>query len=123
MSSPVAILGVGEVLWDLLPTGKVLGGAPFNFTFHCHQLGQPAVMVSRVGTDPDGAEIRTAMRGLWLRDDLVQDDETHPTGTVSVAIEAGQPTFTIHEGAWDHLAWDDRLAALLPSAQAVCFGS
>jgi fructokinase len=123
MSSPT-ILGVGEVLWDLLPTGKALGGAPFNFVFHCHQLGQAAAMVSRVGRDPLGAEIRAAMREQGLADDFVQDDDSHPTGTVGVEVDArGQPTFTIHEGAWDHLAWDDRLAALAGQALVVCFGS
>jgi fructokinase len=119
-----AIIGLGEILWDLLPTGKVLGGAPFNFTFHCHQLGQPAAMVSRVGRDALGAEIRATLRQHGLRDDFVQDDPDHPTGTVGVEVdEHGQPTFTIHEGAWDHLAWDDRLAALAGQAQVVCFGS
>ncbi len=118
------IIGLGEVLWDLFPTGKVLGGAPFNFTFHCHQLGQDAVVVSRVGRDALGAEVRAALRDMGLRDDFVQDDLDHPTGTVGVAVdERGQPTFTIHEGAWDHLAWDDRLAALAGQAQVVCFGS
>src|SRR5438874_756197 len=54
MSPSRAIVGLGEVLWDLLPAGPQLGGAPFNFTFHCHQLGHPAVMVSRVGADDLG---------------------------------------------------------------------
>jgi fructokinase len=118
------IIGLGEILWDLLPTGKALGGAPFNFTFHCHQLGQPAVMVSRVGRDELGAEIRAVLRGLDLGDDFVQDDPAHATGTVSVALDkGGQPTYTIHEGAWDHLAWDERLAVLAGQAQVVCFGS
>src|SRR5437588_5630255 len=90
-----SIIGLGEILWDLLPGGKSLGGAPFNFTFHCHQLGQSAVMVSRVGRDELGAEIRAALRDLGLRDDHVQDDAEHPTGTVGVEIEHGQPTFTI----------------------------
>jgi fructokinase len=123
MPSDIAIIGMGEVLWDLLPTGKMLGGAPFNFVFHCHQLGQSAVMVSRVGKDALGAEIRSTMRSLGLRDEFVQEDPAYPTGTVGVEIDAGQPTFRINEGAWDHLAWDDRLSAMLASAQVVHFGS
>jgi fructokinase len=126
MSNPVlpSIVGLGEVLWDLLPSGKVLGGAPFNFTFHCHQFGHAAVMVSRVGRDELGHEIRAAMRDLGLDDSFVQDDSEHPTGTVGVELNsAGQPSFTIHPGAWDHLAWDDRLEAVLGQAQAVCFGT
>lgn len=120
-----AIVGLGEVLWDLLPSGKVLGGAPLNFTFHCRQLGHPAVMVSRVGTDSLGDEIRAALRLRDLADDFVQSDPHHPTGTVTVQLgNDGQPSYTIHEGvAWDHLAWDERLASLANSARAVCFGT
>lgn len=118
------IVGLGEVLWDLLPTGKALGGAPFNFTFHCHQLGHSAVMVSRVGRDALGEEIRAAMREKGMDDSFVQIDEPHPTGTVSVSLdERGQPSYTIHEGAWDHLEWDDRLGDVLRGAKALCFGS
>jgi fructokinase len=120
----VEIVGLGEVLWDLLPTGKVLGGAPFNFTFHCHQLGHAAAMVSRVGADDLGREIRQSMRGLGLDDAHVQEDSAHPTGTVGVNLDAaGQPAFTIHPGAWDHLAWNDRLEGLFGQAQAICFGT
>jgi fructokinase len=118
------IVGLGEVLWDLFPSGKVLGGAPFNFTFHCHQLGQQAVMVSRVGRDVLGTEVRAVLHELGLGDEFMQDDPEHATGTVAVAVDAqGQPTFTINEGAWDHLAWDDQLAVLAGRAQVVCFGS
>jgi fructokinase len=126
MTKPLlpSIVGLGEVLWDMLPAGKVLGGAPFNFTFHCHQLGHAAVMVSRVGRDELGQEIRAAMRELGLDDSLVQEDGEHPTGTVRIELDsAGQPSFTIHPGAWDHLAWDERLEAMLGQAQAVCFGT
>src|SRR5919199_792945 len=113
------IVGIGELLWDVYPDGrKVAGGAPFNFTFHCHQLGHPAAIVSRVGRDDLGREIRAALRDLGLDDTHVQEDEGRPTGTVSVALdEHGQPTFTIHEDvAWDELAWEDRLEALAAQA-------
>lgn len=118
------IIGLGEVLWDLLPGGKALGGAPFNFAFHCHQLGHDSVMVSRVGRDALGGEIRAAMRQLNLDDAFVQSDESHPTGTVGVEVDArGQPAYVIHEGAWDHLAWEDRLGPLIRGAKGLCFGS
>jgi fructokinase len=121
---PSLILGLGEVLWDLLPGGRQLGGAPFNFAFHCHQLGHPAAVVSRLGADALGREARAAVRGLGL-DALVQQDEHHPTGTVTVALdEGGQPTYTIHEDvAWDHLSWGPALEAAASSARAVCFGT
>jgi fructokinase len=121
---PVEIVGLGEVLWDLLPAGKALGGAPLNFAFHCHQLGHPAALVSRVGADALGDEIRAELRGRGLADDFVQRDPDHPTGTVGVSLDAsGQPTYTIHEGSWDHLAWDGRLEGLIRGARAVCFGT
>src|SRR5262245_27747630 len=123
-AAAAAIVGLGEVLWDLLPEGKALGGAPFNFAFHCRQLGRRAVMVSRVGRDALGEEIRRAMRDAGLEDDFVQADDRHPTGTVGVSVDGrGQPTYAIHEGAWDHLAWDDGLSRLFREADAVCFGS
>lgn len=125
MSSQGAIVGLGEILWDLLPQGKQLGGAPFNFTFHCHQLGHRAVMVSRVGDDDLGREILGQVTGRGLDDRFVQRDPAHPTGTVPVTIDAaGQPTFTITpDVAYDYLAWDANLAQLFAEARAVCFGS
>ncbi|MFO0927536.1 MAG: carbohydrate kinase [Gemmataceae bacterium] len=125
MSATYEIVAIGEILWDLLPTGRLLGGAPGNFAFHCHQLGRSAVLLSRVGVDALGREVRQAVRTLGLSDDYLQDDPTHPTGTVSVALgPGGQPTFTIHEGvAWDHLAPDPRLEAVVRAARVVCFGT
>jgi fructokinase len=119
------IVGLGEVLWDLLPTGRQLGGAPFNFVFQCHQLGHDARIVSRVGADDFSREARAGVLGLGLSDDLIQEDRDHPTGTVSVAVDPqGQPTFTIHEGvAYDHLSWRPELESVLAHAQAVCFGT
>jgi fructokinase len=123
-AEPVEIVGLGEILWDLLPDGRCLGGAPFNFTFHCHQLGHSAVMVSRVGADELGRLIREAVRARGLSDAFLQEDGDHPTGTVTVALAAGQPTFTITpEVAYDYLAWDERLESLLGQARAVCFGT
>jgi fructokinase len=119
------IVGLGEVLWDLLPGGRQLGGAPFNFAFHCHQLGHPSVMVSRVGADPAGDDIRAAVRRLGLSDEFLQRDPAHPTGTVRVAVdERGQPAFTITpDVAYDFLAWDAELERLCDRARAVCFGT
>jgi fructokinase len=120
-----AIVGIGEVLWDLLPDGRQLGGAPLNFAFHCHQLGQKAVVVSRVGVDEAGQAIRAELAARGLSEDFVQDDATYPTGTVPVRIgESGQPAFTITEDvAYDHLAPDASWDALFGQAVAVCFGT
>src|SRR5262249_47557819 len=104
---------------------KQPGGAPFNFTFHCHQLGHASVIVSRVGTDDLGREVRDVLVRLGLSDTFLQADDAHPTGTVQVDLDqGGQPTFTITPNvAWDHLAWEEDLEGLLSRAQAVCFGT
>jgi fructokinase len=118
-------VGVGEILWDLLPDGPRPGGAPFNFTFHCHQLGHEAVMVSRVGADERGRTLRETVHSLGLSDAHIQQDADHATGTVVVAVAAdGQPAFTITpDTAYDFLSWNADLETLGRRAQAVCFGT
>jgi fructokinase len=125
MSAGRPIVALGEVLWDLLPSGPRAGGAPFNFAFHCHQLGYPAAIVSRVGDDELGRQLRAEVRRLGLDDEYIQTDREHPTGTVQVSLDAaGQPTYTITERvAWDFIESGPRLDALAESARAVCFGS
>jgi fructokinase len=119
------IIGLGEILWDLLPTGPRAGGAPFNFAFHCHQLGHEAVIVSRVGDDDLGGSLRAEVRRLGMTDEFIQVDPDHPTGTVEVELDdRGQPNFTIADNvAWDYLAWEERFKPLIRSARAVCFGT
>ena len=119
------IVGVGELVWDLLPEGPQGGGAPFNFAFHCHQLGHPAIIVSRVGDDELGHRLRAEVNDRGLTDQFVQTDSQHATGTVQVQInESGQPAYAIAENvAYDFLEWDWRLEELARSARAVCFGT
>src|SRR5262245_60393503 len=98
-------VGLGEILWDLLPQGKQLGGAPANFAYHAHALGAEALIISRVGNDPLGREIFSRLSEVGLRTDGIGTDSAAPTGTVSVALnDRGEPTFKIHENvAWDFL--------------------
>ena len=121
----IRILAVGEILWDLLPGGKQLGGAPANFAYHAHALGAEALIVSRVGDDPAGREIKDRLRELGLPVDGVAIDPTAPTGTASVELAAdGQPRFTIHEDvAWDRIAASSTALQAASQADAVCFGS
>ncbi len=124
MTAP--IVGIGELLWDVYPDGrKVAGGAPFNFAFHCHQLGHSAVIVSRVGNDDLGRELRERVRELGLSDEYIQTDEEHPTGTVQVTLDANKvPTYTITENvAWDYIEWDEQLKGLATVCRAVCYGT
>ncbi len=119
------IVALGELLWDLLPGGRRAGGAPFNFAFHCTQLGHSAVIVSSVGDDELGRELREEVRRLGMSDEFIQTDRDHPTGTVTVQLDAkGQPTYTISENvAWDCIQWEPKLTALAGSARGVCFGT
>jgi fructokinase len=118
------IVGIGEVLWDIYPDGrKVAGGAPFNFAFHCHQLGHEAVIVSRVGNDDLGRELREEVRRLGLTDDFIQTDREHPTGTVRVTLDHNKvPSYTIADDvAWDYIM--DEMGTLGSDIQAICFGT
>ncbi len=118
-------IGVGEILWDLLPAGKQLGGATTNFAYHAHALGAEALVVSRVGDDALGREILDRLRSLGLSTAGITPDPRAPTGTVSVALDArGTPTFTIHENvAWDFIEAGDHVLREAAQADAVCFGS
>jgi len=119
------VVGLGEVLWDLLPAGKQLGGAPCNFAYHAHSLGADARVITRVGADPLGEEILQRFQDAALSTELISIDPTFPTGTVSVELSGdGQPRFTIHEQvAWDHLQATAAAREVMSHCDAVCFGS
>jgi fructokinase len=121
---PCAV-GLGEVLWDLLPSGRQFGGAPANFAYHASVLGAEAHVVSAVGDDPLGREILERLDALDIRRTHVAVDRQHPTGTVSVELDAhGKPTYVIHEGvAWDFIPATPALFALAQQASVICFGS
>lgn len=124
MESGPVIVGIGEILWDVFPEGKQLGGAPLNFSYHCAQLGASAHPVSAVGADADGAEIRQILALKHLTDTFVQTDERHSTGRVNVSLRGGKPDYEIvRDAAWDHIRFDDSLRDLAARADAVCFGS
>jgi fructokinase len=119
------IVGLGELLWDLFPNGKRLGGAPANFAYIASLLGNEGIPASRVGKDALGEEALDRLTELGLSAEFVQQDEDHPTGTVKVEVDhAGQPRFEISEFvAWDFLAWTHRWQELADRADAVCFST
>jgi fructokinase len=124
MARPV-VVGIGEVLWDMLPAGRQLGGAPANFAFHAGQLGADAYVVSRVGDDDLGHEILVRLDALGVNREHVSVDPEHPTGRVDVKVDAaGVPEYVIHAPvAWDFLRPGPELRELAGTADAVCYGT
>src|SRR5919202_2049606 len=120
------ILCVGEVLWDALPAGLFLGGAPFNVACHLRAAGLPTTMVSRVGSDLLGEEALRRLTRYGVGTDLVQVDPSLRTGFVRVTVDddADNPAYDIVEpAAWDALAATDALLRRAADARAVVFGS
>ena len=118
-------IGLGELLWDLLPTGRQLGGAPANFAYIASLLGNRSAVVSRVGADELGREARDRCSAMGLDISHLQSDPARPTGTVNVKLDAqGIAEFEIVENvAWDNLEWSPDLKSLAGIADVVCFGS
>src|SRR5688572_22746224 len=118
------LIGLGEILWDLLPSGPQLGGAPGNFAYHASALGAHGTIISRVGSDQNGTDILSRLHHLGLSPDLIQIDPDVVTGTVSVELDDGQPRYIIHENvAWDRIAAKTETLQAAASADAICFGT
>jgi fructokinase len=124
-SAAQLVVGLGELLWDFLPAGKKLGGAPANFAYVASLLGCQSVIASRVGADELGLDARSRVSELGLSTEDIQDDPLHPTGIVIVRVnEEGQPEFEIVRSvAWDFFEWTEQWRSLAQRARAVCFGS
>lgn len=119
------VVGLGEVLWDLLPRGPCLGGAPANFAYITTLMGDQGIVASCVGEDSRGIEALRRMEELGLDIDHVQTDRKHPTGVVNVQLDRnGLAQYEIaHPVAWDFLRWTDDWGHLATTVDAVCFGS
>ena len=117
------VVGMGEALWDMLPEGRKLGGAPANFAYHVSQFGLDSRVVSAVGDDELGNEILANFAEKQL--DCQIEKVTYPTGTVQVTLdEKGVPCYEIKEGvAWDNIPYTPALENLAKQTHAVCFGS
>ncbi len=122
------ILGFGEALVDVLPSGEVVGGAPLNFSVRAAQLGQSmgftTALVSRIGSDERGERILQHLQGTPLDTSAIQVDAVRPSGYVNVTLEDGHPSYVIGEQvAWDHIAFDDSVAQFAGRCSALCFGT
>jgi fructokinase len=117
------IVGIGEILWDMLPSGKALGGAPANFAYHAMRLGEEGWAVSAVGDDALGREILDIVASKKLKNLIALSDK--PTGTVEVELDSrGVPSYNIMEDvAWDNIPFTPEMEELAKRADAVCYGS
>lgn len=117
------VVGMGEALWDMLPEGKKIGGAPANFAYHVSQFGLPSCVVSAVGDDSLGKEIIENFNSKGLNRLIAE--VPYPTGTVLVEVDqAGVPQYEIKENvAWDNIPYTPQLKSLAGRTKAVCFGS
>lgn len=117
------VVGMGEALWDMLPEGRKLGGAPANFAYHVSQFGLDSRVVSAVGDDELGNEILANFAEKQLECQI--EKVAYPTGTVLVTLdEKGVPCYEIKEGvAWDNIPYTSALENLAKQTRAVCFGS
>ena len=124
MNDKPTVAGIGELLWDMLPDGKQVGGAPCNFAFHAMQAGCESILISAVGNDKAGDELISELEMLNINTEFIQRN-SFPTGTVTVKIdEKGQPNYIIHENvAWDQTVFNTKIESKIKDLDAVCFGS
>ncbi|MCM1152725.1 MAG: carbohydrate kinase [Muribaculum sp.] len=117
------VVGIGEALWDILPEGKKLGGAPANFAYIVSQFGLPSCVVSAIGQDSLGMKLKEDLSKKKLN--LFFSEVPYPTGTVEVELDhSGVPCYNIMEDvAWDHIPFTEHLENLADNTKAVCFGS
>lgn len=117
------VVGIGEALWDILPEGRKIGGAPANFAYHMSQFGLHSCAVSAVGDDEAGRELRNQLREKGVGHML--ETVPFPTGTVEVTLDgAGIPSYEIRQGvAWDNIPFTPQIEELARHTRAACFGS
>lgn len=122
-TAPDMVVGIGEALWDILPDGKKIGGAPANFAYHVSQFGIPGKVVSAIGDDRLGHELLSQFDDCKLQYEMPA--VAYPTGTVTVSLdEMGVPSYDIKENvAWDNIPFSEGLRDLARRTRAVSFGS
>ncbi len=122
---PKKIAAFGELLWDILPNGKVLGGAPANFIYRINSFGDHGTLLSKVGNDKAGKEAREALRNLGVSDENIQTDYEFPTGSVKIKFDTnGNPDFNIiPDVAYDHIEINAEMIEAFSEADCICFGT
>ena len=122
---PKKIAAFGELLWDVLPSGKILGGAPANFIYRINSFGDRGTLLSKVGNDKAGRAIREALKNLGVSDENIQTDYEFPTGSVKVKVdEQGNADYNIlTDVAYDHIEINTEMMEAFSEADCVCFGT
>ena len=125
MTSNYIVVGIGEILWDVFPEWRRMGGAPVNFAYMCNQMGARGIPVSCIGRDEAGSDMLIAVTTLGLESGYIQECATAPTGSVNVTLDHHQkPTYEIRRDvAWDLIVLSEKLQRLAPNVDAVCFGT
>ena len=123
-NSNFRIVAYGEILWDILPDGPVLGGALFNFTNRVNELGNEGILISKLGADNFGKDALEGMKKLHLDTSYIQRDLDHPTGTVKVTLDENHnPDYEIiKDVAYDFITTENRQKVLVSEADCLCFG-
>ena len=122
MNKKPVVIGIGELLWDILPSGKKAGGAPINFVYHASQVGAESYAITAVGNDPLGDEILKEVGQAGIN--AIVERVDYPTGRVLVELKDGIPSYTIIKNvAWDHIPLTEPMKEIAGKADAVCFGT
>ena len=125
MQKKYQVAGFGEVLWDIYPEAKTLGGAPSNFAIHSQKLGANSFLISCIGDDSLGKDAQTLLNDFDLNTSGIQVNKYFPTGRVLVNLDQmGNASYKIdEESAWDHIIFDDNIRNICQLLDAVCFGT
>ena len=125
MQKKYNVAGFGEVLWDIYPESKSLGGAPSNFVIHSQKLGANSFLISCLGDDSLGKEAQTLLNDFGLNTSGIQVNKYFPTGRVVINLDQmGNPSYKIdEESAWDHIIFDENMRNICQSLDIVCFGT
>lgn len=123
-SSP-AVVSIGEILWDVVGNQRFIGGAPFNFAYHCQAQGARAAIISRVSADDLGADLKHRAESLGVLTKAIQQDSRYPTGLVMAETQShGNVTYSFPDDcAWDHINFSDRDRELIDECSILCFGT
>lgn len=125
LSSQHPVVCFGEVLWDILPSGPLPGGAPMNVAYHLKKLGTNPAVITKIGLDNYGEKLVNMLAANGVSTEFFYVDYQHPTGLVYANVNDHQEVVydIVYPSAWDFIEWNEEMAALVGSAEYFVFGS